>query len=83
MKVVLSGPLMELPTGRVPARSIRADDPGAPNTTGSWAGVFLTARAGTIYAGSSEVQRNILGENVLGLPKEVRVDRLQLAQQRA
>lgn len=42
----------------------------------SWATAFLWARAGTIYAGSSEIQKNIIGERVLGLPKEVRADRL-------
>ena len=60
------------PAGRKPLTSFQTDDPGAPNSSMSWATTFLNARAGTIYAGSSQIQRNILGEMVLGLPKEPR-----------
>jgi alkylation response protein AidB-like acyl-CoA dehydrogenase len=49
---------------------LRPGGPGYP--TSRWQNVFLSSRSGTIYSGTSEIQRNIIGERALGLPKEPR-----------
>jgi alkylation response protein AidB-like acyl-CoA dehydrogenase len=70
LAVDLLGPDALTPTGRSSANWFRTDDPGAPNTSATWTTTYLNARAGTIYAGTSQIQRNIVAELLLGLPRE-------------
>ncbi|MFL6214745.1 MAG: acyl-CoA dehydrogenase [Blastocatellia bacterium] len=51
------------PYGQLTGQSDRAIDHG------EWAHGYLRARGNTIEAGTSEIQRNIIGHFVLGLPK--------------
>lgn len=46
------------------------DAVGSPQDSAGWIDAFLFARASTIYAGSSEIQRNLLSERVLSMPRE-------------
>ena len=55
------------------ARLLGADAALEPH--GEWQTLFLTAPSISIRGGTDEIQRNIVGERVLGLAAEPRVDR--------
>ena len=42
---------------------------GAENDTGGWLKGYQFALAGPIYAGTNEIQRNVIAQRVLGLPR--------------
>jgi alkylation response protein AidB-like acyl-CoA dehydrogenase len=62
--------LGELAMDVLGAEGLVAD--GFPYDLNDWQRLFLFSRADTIYAGSNEIQRNVIAERVLGLPREPR-----------
>lgn len=68
------GPDAMVGFGDTTAAGLGAPDIGVPNTPSTLQHSSFMARSGTIYAGTSQVQKNIIGERVLGLPKEPRMD---------
>lgn len=64
-----------VPDGAPAPHVLTAQPLGTPSSSRAWVATFLGARAGTIYGGTSQIQRNIIGESVLGLPREPRVQR--------
>ncbi|MFD5763697.1 acyl-CoA dehydrogenase family protein, partial [Streptomyces sp. NPDC127044] len=78
-------PVATLRGGRCPQRlgelAVRVRGAEAATGPGDWSAVapyeldssqhlFLFSRADTIYGGSDEIQRTIIAERVLGLPRE-------------
>jgi alkylation response protein AidB-like acyl-CoA dehydrogenase len=51
-----------------PSAELAGDAPGAWDG-GRWQGGFLFALAGPIYAGTNEIQRNVVADRVLSLPR--------------
>lgn len=69
----LLGPDALAPSGAPPISSLEPQPCGLDATSSAaWLSDYLNARPGTVYGGSSEIQRNTIAEQVLGLPREPR-----------
>jgi alkylation response protein AidB-like acyl-CoA dehydrogenase len=57
-----------------PEALIVTGEPGEDYALTELQRIFMFSRSETIYAGASEIQRNIIGERVLGLPREPKIE---------
>jgi hypothetical protein len=60
-------------SGQRPIDPLKPQPKGTdPLSSAAWIGDALHARPSTVYGGSLQIQRNTIGERVLGLPRESR-----------
>ena len=52
-----------------PRGEVEPASPADRDELGTWLNGFLFAQSGPIYAGTNEIQRNIIAERVLGMPR--------------
>jgi len=62
-------PIIDVWTQHISGTPPGANPEGRAIDGGRWEYEYLWARAATIYAGTSEVQRNVIAQRVLGLPR--------------
>lgn len=62
------------PDGPGNGEALVTPEAGTPMSSRRWVEEMLYGRAVTIYGGSAQIQRNIVGEQLLGLPREPRLD---------
>ncbi|UGQ11606.1 acyl-CoA dehydrogenase [Yinghuangia sp. ASG 101] len=74
LAVEILGPDALAPSGDGNGAVLVVPESGTENSSRRWVDAMLYARAATIYGGSVQIQRNIIGEQLLGLPKEPRLD---------